>query len=124
MRAFKHGESIGSPVSGEMYRVTDLLGRGGFGSAYGLSRPDKKGLPVEELCLKSTLDSQSWHQEAYFGELMRSCDRAIRMHEAFPLFPPTKRHDVIYSGPQKLDSSGHLNMLSISPSQPARFPAR
>lgn len=96
MRAFKYGEVIKSPVTGDMYKVADLLGRGGFGAAYRLYLLDKKGNPIEELCLKSTLDSQSWHRESYFGELMRSCDRAIRMYESFPLFPPTKRHDVLY----------------------------
>src|SRR4051812_10382598 len=96
MRAFKSGEVIKSPVSGEFYRIADLLGRGGFGSAYRLSLLDKKGNPTEELCLKTTQDSQSWHRESYFGELLRTCDRAIRMHESFPLFPATKRHDVTY----------------------------
>jgi len=30
MRAFKYGEVIKSPVTGDMYKVADLLGRGGF----------------------------------------------------------------------------------------------
>jgi serine/threonine protein kinase len=51
---------------------------------------------MEELCLKVTPDAESWHREAYFGELLKSCDRAIRMHESFPLFPRRKGQEVRY----------------------------
>ena len=36
------------------------------------------------MCLKITEDSPSWHREAYFGELLRESDRAVKLYEAFP----------------------------------------
>jgi serine/threonine protein kinase len=55
-----------------------------------------KGRPVEEFCLKVTLDPEGWHREAYFGELLKRCDRAIHMFESFPLFPVRKGQVVFY----------------------------
>jgi serine/threonine protein kinase len=104
----KPGAIIDSPVSGYRYRVADLLGEGGFGSAYRLHRLDAKDRPIEELCLKVTLDSEGWHREAYFGELLKPCDRAIRMYEAFPLFPPKKQQKVRYCLVFELAESGTI----------------
>jgi serine/threonine protein kinase len=73
-----------------------MLGQGGFGYAYRIQRLNAMELPVEELCLKVTLDSESWHREAYFGELLKPYNRAIRMYESFPLFPPKKGQDIRY----------------------------
>src|SRR5438128_1486935 len=96
MRKIKAGTIIGSPVTGSRYRVAELLGEGGFGCAYRLHRLDAKERSIEELCLKVTLDPEGWHREAYFGELLKPCDRAIRMYESFPLFPPKKQQDIRY----------------------------
>src|SRR5262245_17903659 len=96
MRRIKAGATIDSPVTRSRYRVAELLGQGGFGCAYRIQRLDAKERPVEELCLKVTLDPESWHREAYFGELLKPCDRAIHMYESFPLFPPKKGQDILY----------------------------
>jgi serine/threonine-protein kinase len=96
MRKIKPGTIIESPVSNYRYRVADLLGEGGFGCAYRVHRLDPKERLIEELCLKVTLDPEGWHREAYFGELLKSCCRAIHMYEAFPLFPLKKRQGVRY----------------------------
>lgn len=96
MRKIKAGTIIDSPVNGSRYRVAELLGEGGFGCAYRLHRLDAKERPIGELCLKVTLDPEGWHREAYFGELLKPCDRAIRMYESFPMFPPNKRQDIRY----------------------------
>jgi serine/threonine protein kinase len=96
MRTIKAGTIIDSPVTGQEYRVAELLGQGGFGSAYRIHRLNAKQRAIEELCLKVTLDPEGWHREAYFGELLKSCHRAIRMYESFPLFPPKKEQNVRY----------------------------
>jgi serine/threonine-protein kinase len=96
MRRINSGTVIDSPVSGARYRVAELLGQGGFGCAYRAQRLNARGRPTEELCLKVTLDPEGWHREAYFGELLKSCDRAIRAHESFPLFPARRGQEVRY----------------------------
>ena len=96
MRKITSGTIIDSPVDGSRYRVAELIGEGGFGCAYRLHRLDSKERPIEELCLKVTLDPEGWHREAYFGELLKRCDRAIRMYQSFPLFPPRKQQDICY----------------------------
>ena len=96
MRRLKSGTMVESPVSGDRYRIGEVLGQGGFGCAYRAWRLDAKDKESGEVCLKTTEDSESWHRESYFGELLKKCDRAIRMHESFPLFPPSKRHEVLY----------------------------
>jgi serine/threonine protein kinase len=96
MRKITGGTLIESPVTGSRYQIAELLGEGGFGCAYRLHRLDGTEQPIEELCLKVTLDSQGWHREAYFGELLKPCERAIRMYEAFPLFPVKKGQDIRY----------------------------
>src|SRR5262249_50407 len=96
MRTMKAGTIIDTPIAESRYRVAELLGEGGCGRAYRVHRLDAMERPVEELCLKVTLDPEGWHREAYFGELLKSCDRAIHMYESFPLFPPKKGQDVRY----------------------------
>lgn len=96
MGKIKAGTIIGSPVTRSRYRFAELLGEGGFGCTYRVHRLDAKERPIEELCLKVTLDPEGWHREAYFGELLKACDRAIRMYESFALFPPKKRQDIRY----------------------------
>ncbi|HJZ54295.1 MAG TPA: protein kinase [Gemmataceae bacterium] len=96
MRKIKSGTIIGSPGSGYRFQVAELLGQGGFGCAYRVHLLDAKGRPIGELCLKVTLDPEGWHHEAYFGELLRRCDRAIRMYESFPLFPARTGQDILY----------------------------
>jgi serine/threonine protein kinase len=73
-----------------------MLGEGGFGCAYRVHKLDAREKPKEELCLKVTLDPEGWHREAYFGELLKPCNRAIHMYESFPLFPPKKGQEVLY----------------------------
>jgi hypothetical protein len=96
MRKLKSGIVIESPVTGKRFRVANLLGEGGFGRAYRVQRLDSWDRRIQNYCLKTTADPESWHREAYFGELLNPCERAIRMYDSFPLFPPTRRHGVLY----------------------------
>ena len=75
------GRKIQSPVSGTVYIVKDMIGLGGFGSVY---KVVDQAQPNHDMCLKITEDSPSWHREAYFGELLRESDRAVKLYEAFP----------------------------------------
>jgi serine/threonine protein kinase len=96
MRKLKSGLVVESPVTGKRYCVANLLGQGGFGRAYRVQRLDSWDRRIRNYCLKTTADPESWHREAYFGELLNPCERAIRMYDSFPLFPPTRRHGVLY----------------------------
>jgi serine/threonine protein kinase len=108
MRKLSSGTLIDSPVTQNRYRIAELLGEGGFGCAYRAQRLDARKRPVEELCLKATLDPQGWHREAYFGELLKPCERAIRMYESFPLFPSKRGQDVCYCLVFELADSGTI----------------
>jgi serine/threonine protein kinase len=96
MRRLKPGTVIESPVTGRRYRIANRLGEGGYGCTYRVERLDSRDRRIKNFCLKTTTDPESWHREAYFGELLNRCERAIRMHDSFPLFPPSRRHGVLY----------------------------
>ncbi len=96
MRKLKPGTVVQSPATGRRYLVAKPLGEGGYGCAYRVQRLDSLDRRIQNYCLKTTTDPESWHREAYFGEILNGCDRAIRMYDSFPLFPPTKRHGVLY----------------------------
>jgi serine/threonine protein kinase len=96
MRKLKSGTVVQSPATGKRYRIANRLGEGGFGCAYRVERIDSWDRRIKIYCLKTTTDPESWHREAYFGELLNHCERAIRVYDSFPLFPPTKRHGVLY----------------------------
>lgn len=67
------------------YRVTDLLGSGGFGEAYAVLQLDENDEVVDQpTCLKVTKDGDSWHGEAYFMGLLRRMPHVVQMQDAFP----------------------------------------
>ncbi len=96
MRKLKPGTIVESPATGRRFLVANRLGEGGYGCTYRVQRLDSWDRRIQNYCLKTTTDPESWHREAYFGELLNRCDRAIRMYDSFPLFPPTRRHGVLY----------------------------
>ncbi len=96
MRKLKPGTIVESPATGRRFLVANRLGEGGYGCTYRVQRLDSWNRRIQNYCLKTTTDPESWHREAYFGELLNRCDRAIRMYDSFPLFPPTRRHGVLY----------------------------
>jgi eukaryotic-like serine/threonine-protein kinase len=96
MRKLPSGTVVESPATGRRYRIANRLGQGGFGCAYRVQRLDSWDRRIQNFCLKTTADPESWHRESYFGELLNRCERAIRMYDSFPLFPPTRRHGVLY----------------------------
>jgi serine/threonine protein kinase len=96
MRKLKTGTVVESPATGNRFIIANRLGEGGYGCAYRIQRLDSWDRRIQNYCLKTTTDPESWHREAYFGELLNGCERAIRVHDSFPLFPPTRRHGVLY----------------------------
>ena len=96
IRRLKPGTVVVSPATGNRFRVANRLGEGGYGCTYRVQRLDSWDRRIENYCLKTTTDPESWHREALFGELLNRCERAVRMYDSFPLFPPTARHGVLY----------------------------
>ena len=87
---------VESPATGNRFLIANRLGEGGYGCAYRVQRLDSWDRRIKNYCLKTTTDPESWHREAYFGELLNQCERAIRLYDSFPLFPATKRHGLLY----------------------------
>jgi serine/threonine protein kinase len=96
MRKLKTGTVVESPATGKRYLIANRLGEGGYGCTYRVQRLDSWDRRIQNYCLKTTSDPESWHREAYFGELLNRCDRAIRVYDSFPLFPPSRRYGVLY----------------------------
>ena len=87
IRRLKPGTIVESPATGNRFLVANPLGEGGYGRTYRVQRLDALNRRIKNYCLKTTTDSESWHREAYFGELLNRCDRAIQLYDSFPLFP-------------------------------------
>ncbi len=87
MRKLKAGTVIDSPATGRRYLIANAIGQGGYGCAYRVQRLDSLDRRIGDYCLKTTTDPESWHREAYFGELLNRCERAIQVYDSFPLFP-------------------------------------
>ena len=96
--------------TGDEYLIEALIGRGGFGVYKGrwihLGKP--MGPPV---CIKSTVDVNSWHREAYFGEILRGHAGAVQMHSSF----------VGHQGPRRLPSTVRCSSCASAASV-ARLP--
>jgi serine/threonine-protein kinase len=74
---------VRSAESGVRYRVSRLVGSGGYGQVYlakALGRPF--GIP-EALCIKVSTHIDAWVREAYFGQLLDGHPRAIRVYDQF-----------------------------------------
>jgi eukaryotic-like serine/threonine-protein kinase len=96
MKRLKSGTVVESPVTGKRFLISNRLGEGGFGCTYRAQQLDSWDRRIKNFCLKTTTDPESWHREAYFGELLNHCERAIRLHDSFPLFPATRRYGLMY----------------------------
>jgi serine/threonine protein kinase len=96
IRKLKSGTVVESPATGKRFLIANRLGEGGYGCAYRVQRLDSWDRRIHNYCLKTTTDPESWHREAYFGELLNGCERAIRVYDSFPLFPATRRHRLLY----------------------------
>ncbi len=79
------GEAILSAETHLQYRVEKLLGEGGFGQVYLVTRLGRSAAIPGTVCIKVSGRIDGWLREAYFGQLLDGHPRAIRIFDAFPL---------------------------------------
>jgi len=76
---------VTSPETKLQYRVDSLLGQGGFGQAYLATRLTRSREVPRVVALKASEHVDGWVREAYFGRILETHPRAIRVYDAFPL---------------------------------------
>ena len=67
------------------YRIERLLGAGGFGQVFLASRLGRSGTVPQVVCVKVSAFIDGWVREAYFGDLLGTHERAIRIYDRFPI---------------------------------------
>ena len=72
--------TITSLETGTEYQLGELLGKGGYGSAWKCACRNMPG----PLCLKLTRHQESWHREAYMAALVGGHPRVVEIYETFP----------------------------------------
>lgn len=75
---------LSSPETYLKYRIERLVGEGGFGQAYLATRLGRSTVVPAQVCLKLSERIDGWLREAYFGQVLESQSRAIRVYDAFP----------------------------------------
>src|SRR5262249_44273974 len=76
---------VSSHETGLQYRIERLLGEGGFGQVYLAARIGRSAVGAETICIKASTAIDGWLREAYFGQVLDSHPRAIRVFDRFPL---------------------------------------
>jgi len=97
---------IASPESFLRYRIERILGEGGFGQVYLARRLGRSQAVPPVICVKVSERIDGWLREAYFGQVLDSHPRAIRVYDAFPLLRPDGR--VLYCLALEYASLGDL----------------
>jgi eukaryotic-like serine/threonine-protein kinase len=90
------GLIVQDALSGREYRVLRLLGRGGFGAAYQVSRLRGKNPSADTCVLKVTIHAATWHREAYFGHLLQHVPALVQVYDSFAWVPPGSRRAPLY----------------------------
>lgn len=75
---------IVSPETQLNYKIERLIGQGGFGQVFLAKRLGRSSAVPEMVCIKISTRIDGWLREAYFGQLLDSHPRAIRLYDAFP----------------------------------------
>ncbi len=76
---------VASPETRLEYQIERFLGEGGFGQVYMARRMGHSPTVPGTLCIKVSSRIDSWLREAYFGQLLDSHPRAIRVFDQFPM---------------------------------------
>jgi serine/threonine-protein kinase len=74
-----------APESRLRYRVSRLIGQGGFGQVYLATREGRSASVPETVCVKVSARIDGWLREAYFGQLLSDHPRAIQVFDHFPV---------------------------------------
>src|SRR5262249_34147493 len=77
-------EVVTSPETRLSYRVGRLLGAGGFGQVYHVTRIGPSTVVPESLCLKVSTRIDGWLREADLRQILADHPRAIRVFDTFP----------------------------------------
>jgi serine/threonine-protein kinase len=88
---FEPGDLITSSETHLQYRIERLLGEGGFGQVYLVTRLGRSAVIPSVVCIKVSERIDGWLREAYFGQLLDGHPRAIRVFEIFPLMRANER---------------------------------
>jgi len=108
---------VASAESGLQYRIDRLLGRGGFGQVFLAKRIGRASEVPGAVCIKVTVDIDSWVREAYVGRLLEAHPRAIRVFDTFPVFRPGGR--IVYC--LALEYARHGDLSAFLARTPGRF---
>jgi eukaryotic-like serine/threonine-protein kinase len=81
----QHGQILVSTDSRLRYRVSRLIGQGGFGQVYLATREGRSATVPETVCVKVSERMDGWLREAYFGQLLGDHPRAIQVFDRFPI---------------------------------------
>ncbi len=79
------GDVLKSPVTGAIYRIERMLGKGGFGEVYLAARTGRSSTVPRAVCIKVSQHIDAWIREAYFGQLLDRTPRAIAVYDRFAL---------------------------------------
>lgn len=69
--------------TGDKYVLGECLGQGGFGEAFRAALLRRNRPLPKQVCIKIAGDVESWHREAYFGEVLRGHLGAVQMECTF-----------------------------------------
>jgi serine/threonine-protein kinase len=84
----RSGQLLVSTDSRLRYRISRLIGQGGFGQVYLATREGRSATVPETVCVKVSERMDGWLREAYFGQLLGDHPRAIQVFDHFPIVSP------------------------------------
>jgi serine/threonine-protein kinase len=84
----RNGQVLVSTDSRLRYRISRLIGEGGFGQVYLATREGRSAIVPETVCVKVSERMDGWLREAYFGQLLGEHPRAIQVFDHFPVVNP------------------------------------
>jgi serine/threonine-protein kinase len=84
------GDVLESPHARLGYRVSSLVGKGGYGQVFLAKRKGRSSVVPDRVCVKVSEHIDGWLREAYFGQLLDDHPRAIRIYDQFPILRPER----------------------------------